>query len=209
MTAHGPIRVLVVDDHHLIREGIAALVASQGDIEIVGEAADGNQAVAQFEALRPDVMLLDLQMPGMGGLEALADIKSRHPQARIVILTTYDGDHLASRALAAGAQAYILKSSVRRELLDTIRAVFRGQKHVQADVAAKLSDHAGEDVLTTRELAVLSLIAEGNTNKAIGERLSITEETVKGYVKSILAKLHAKDRTHAVTLGIKRGIIEL
>ncbi|TCL76136.1 response regulator transcription factor [Rhizobium sp. BK251] len=209
MTAREPIKVLVVDDHHLIREGIAALLASQDDILIVGEAADGHEAISQFEALMPDVMLLDLQMPGLGGLEALAVIKSRHPSARIIVLTTYDGDQLASRAINAGAQAYILKSSVRRELLDTIRAVQRGQKYVGATVAAKLSDHAGEDTLTAREMSVLSLIAGGNSNRVIGEKLSISEETVKGHVKSILAKLHAKDRTHAVALGIKRGIIDL
>jgi DNA-binding NarL/FixJ family response regulator len=204
-----PIRVLIADDHHLIREGIAALVSGKADITIVGEASNGQEAVRLYDELRPDVVLLDIQMPDMGGLEALESIKRDDPSARIVILTTYDGDHLASRAIAAGAQAYILKSSVRRELADTIRSVHRGQKHIQAAVAAKVSDHASDDALTSRELAVLSLIAQGNSNKAIGDVLEIAEDTVKGHVKSILSKMNANDRTHAVALAIKRGMITL
>jgi two-component system, NarL family, response regulator len=209
MTESKPIRILIADDHHLIREGIAALVSGHPDILIVGEAADGREAVAQFDRLKPDVVLLDIQMPDMSGLDALEVIKAQHPSARVIILTTYDGDHLANRAITAGAQAYILKSSVRRDLVETIRAVYRGKKHINAAVAAKLSEHASDDALTGRELTVLALIAQGNSNRAIGDQLSITEDTVKGYVKNILSKLNANDRTHAVALGIKRGIIEI
>ncbi|PZM08050.1 response regulator [Rhizobium tubonense] len=209
MTKGPAIRVVMADDHPLIREGIGALLSGHRDIDVVGEASDGLQAVALYSSLMPDILLLDLQMPGLGGLEAIGVIKSRFPSARIIVLTTYEGDQLASKAISAGAQAYLLKSSVRTELPDTIRAVHRGQKHIHAKVAQNLAQHASDDVLTPREVDVLSLIARGNSNRAVGNSLSITEETVKGYVKNILSKLGAKDRTHAVALALKRGIIEL
>lgn len=203
------ITVLTADDHALIREGLAALLSGETDISIIGEACDGHEAIAMFDRLKPDVLLLDLQMPNLAGLDALAIIKDRHPSAKVIVLTTYDTEQLASRAIALGAQAYLLKSSVRKELIDTIRAVLRGQRHVSAQVAGTLAKHAYDQPLTPREIAVLSLIAFGNSNRAVGESLSITEETVKGYVKNILFKLDAKDRTHAVALAFKRGIIEL
>lgn len=198
-----------MDDHPLIREGLAALLAGHPDISIVGEASDGDEATVKFDELLPDVVLLDLQMPTMSGLEALEVIKRKHPWSRFIILTTYDTEQLASKALNAGAHAYLLKSSVRRELVDTIHAVFRGQRRIAADIAESLAEHADDDQLTQREVSVLELIAGGNSNRAVGECLSITEETVKGHVKSILVKLTAKDRTHAVALAIKRGIIEI
>jgi DNA-binding NarL/FixJ family response regulator len=203
------ITVLTADDHPLIREGLAALLAEQTDIKIVGEASDGHEAVAKFDRLLPDVLLLDLQMPDLSGLDAMAIIKDRHPNARIIVLTTYDTEQLAAKALNLGAQAYLLKSSVIKELVDTIRAVYRGQKRLSAQVANNLALHSHSGPLTAREISVLSLIAFGNSNRAVGETLSITEETVKGYVKNILLKLDAKDRTHAVALAFKRGIIEL
>jgi DNA-binding NarL/FixJ family response regulator len=209
MPVSDPIRVLSVDDHPLLREGIAALIANQTDIKLVAEAADGREAIQQFRSHRPDVTLMDLQMPDMNGIDAIIAIRDEFPEARIIVLTTYEGDALAQRALKAGAQAYVLKGSVRKELLDTIRAVHSGKKRIQAEIATQLADHAGDDALTPREIEVLSLIAAGNSNKLIADNLSITEETVKGHVKNILSKLAANDRTHAVTLGLKRGIITL
>jgi DNA-binding NarL/FixJ family response regulator len=204
-----PIRVLSVDDHPLLREGIAALVANQADIKVVAESANGLEAIEQFRAHRPDVTLMDLQMPGMNGIDAMIAIRSEFPDARIIVLTTYAGDVLAQRALKAGARAYVLKSQVRKDLLDTIRAVHSGKKRIQSEIATQLADHAADDALTMRETEVLSRIAGGNSNKSIADDLSITEDTVKGHVKSILSKLGANDRTHAVTLGLKRGIIDL
>lgn len=203
------IRILTVDDHALIREGLAALLAGHPGIAIVGEASDGDEAIVKFDELLPDIVLLDLQMPRMSGLEALDAIRRKHPWSRFIVLTTYDTEQLASKALSAGAHAYLLKSSVRHELVDTIHAVFRGQRRVAADVAENLAIHADDDPLTPREVNVLQLIAGGNSNRAVGEHLSISEETVKGHVKSILVKLVAKDRTHAVALAIKRGIIDI
>ena len=203
------IRLLAVDDHPLVREGIAALVAAQPDIVLVAEAADGRAALDMFRTHRPDVTLMDMQMPGLSGIDAIIAIRGDFPDARIIVLTTYEGDDLARRALRAGAQAYILKSSVRKDLLETIRAVHRGQKRVQPEVATNMASHLDDEALSTREIAVLELVAAGNSNRQIGTRLGIAEETVKGHVKSILAKLRANDRTHAVTIGLKRGLIVL
>jgi DNA-binding NarL/FixJ family response regulator len=205
----GPIRVLTVDDHPLLREGIAALVNAESDMQLVAEACDGQGAIEQFRLHRPDVTLMDLQMPALNGIEAIIGIRGEFPKARIIVLTTYAGDVQVLRALKAGALGYILKGHVCRELLDTIRAVHAGQKRIPAEVAAELAEHVAEDDLTSREIDVLRLIATGNANKEIAGQLSIAEETVKSHVTNILAKLGANDRTHAVTIGLKRGIIEL
>lgn len=203
------IRILAVDDHPMLREGIAALLASQSDMKLVGEASTGREALEQFRKHRPDLTLMDLQMPDMDGIQAMVAICSEFPEARIIVLTTYKGDVQVLRALKAGARAYLLKGLLRKELLDTIRAVHAGQKRIPPGVAAELADHAIDDALTSREIDVLRLIAGGNANKMIGDQLSITEETVKGHVKNILSKLGANDRTHAVTIALKRGIIDL
>jgi DNA-binding NarL/FixJ family response regulator len=202
-----PITVLVVDDHPLMRDGIAALLSQEPDLDLVGEAADGEQAVAMHRALRPHVTLMDLQMPRTGGLDALEAIRAEAPGARIVVLTTYAGEALARRALKAGAQAYLLKSAVRKDLTDTIRAVHRGQIRVSPDVASAMASTLGAEDLTGRELQVLDLVAAGNSNKSVALRLGLSGETVKGHVKNILGKLGARDRTHAVSLGIARGLI--
>jgi len=203
------IRVLTVDDHALIREGVAALIANQKDMSLVGEASNGREAIEQFRSHRPDVTLMDLQMPEMNGIDALIAIRSEFPEARIIMLTTYAGDALCKRAMKAGAQAYILKGNVRKDLLDTIRAVRAGKKFIHAEVATELASHAADDALSEREIEVLSLIAAGNSNKLVADQLAISEDTVKGHVKSILSKLGVNDRTHAVTAALKRGIIEL
>jgi DNA-binding NarL/FixJ family response regulator len=208
-TKHDPIRILSVDDHPLLREGVASLLAGQPDLTLVAEASNGREAVQQFHAHRPDVTLMDLQMPEMNGIEAMQAIREEFPAARIIVLTTYAGDAQVLRALQAGAQGYLLKSGLRKELADAIRLVHAGHKRIASDVAASLAEHAVDDALSVREIEVLTLIAGGNANKMIAARLSITEETVKGHVKNILAKLAANDRTHAVTIGLKRGIIEI
>jgi len=203
------IRVLSVDDHPLIRQGIAGLVTVQSDMQLIAEAANGREALRQFRQHRPDITLMDLQMPEMGGLEAITAIRGESPEARIIVLTTYAGDVQALRALHAGARAYLLKDSLHKELLDTIRAVHGGRKAVSPEVSCQLAEHATDDALTAAEVRVLRLIAEGNANKEIGAKLSISEDTVKGQVRNILSKLGAKDRTHAAMIGFKRGIIEL
>jgi len=203
------IRVLTVDDHPLLRDGIAALLANQSDMQLVGEAANGREAIDLFRKHRPDVTLMDLQMPEMGGIDALSAIRGEFPEARIVVLTTYAGDVQVFRALKAGARGFLLKGLLRKELLETIRAVHAGQKRLPPEVASEVAEHATDDALTPREIEVLRWIAGGNANKEIAAQLSVTEETVKGHVKNILAKLAANDRTHAVTIGLKRGIIEL
>jgi DNA-binding NarL/FixJ family response regulator len=198
-----------VDDHPLLREGVAALVTSQPDMALVSEASNGREAIEQFRIHRPDVTLMDLQMPDMNGVDAMIAICGEFPGARIIVLTTYAGDVQAIRALKAGARAYLLKSLLRKELLETIRLVHAGQRRVLPAIAADLAEHAGDELLSAREIEVLRLVAGGNANKEIAALLSITEETVKGHVKNILAKLGANDRTHAVTIGLKRGIIDL
>jgi DNA-binding NarL/FixJ family response regulator len=203
------IRVIIVDDHALLRDGISALIGNQPDMELVGEASNGREAIELFRTHRPDVTLMDLQMPEMGGIDALSAIRGEFPEARIIVLTTYAGDVQVFRALKAGARAFLLKGLLRKELLETIRAVHAGQKRLPPEIAAEIAEHATDDSLTPREIDVLRLIAGGNANKEIAARLSLTEETVKGHVKNILAKLDANDRTHAVTIGLKRGIIEL
>jgi DNA-binding NarL/FixJ family response regulator len=203
------IRVLSVDDHALLREGIAALVGNQMDMELIAEACDGREAVEMFRKHQPDVTLMDLQMPEMGGIDAIGAIRAEFPEARVIVLTTYTGDVQVMRALKAGARGYLLKGLLRKELIETIRAVHGGHRRMATEVAAEIAEHATDDALTPREIDVLRLIAVGNANKEIAARLSITEETVKGYVKNILAKLRANDRTHAVTIGLKRGIIDL
>jgi len=203
------IGVLSVDDRPLLREGIAALVNAESDMKLIGEASNGQEAIAKFRLHRPDVTLMDLQMPALSGIEAIVGIRSEFPNARIIVLTTYTGDVQVLRALKAGARGYILKAHVRRELLDTIRAVHAGHKRIPPEVSAELAEHAEEDELTLREIDVLRLIAAGNANKEIAGQLAIAEETVKSHVTRILAKLGANDRTHAVTRALKRGIIEL
>jgi DNA-binding NarL/FixJ family response regulator len=203
------IRVLSVDDHPLLRDGIAALVGIQADMDLVAEAANGREAVELFRKHRPDVTLMDLQMPEMSGLDALSAICAEFPEARIIMLTTYAGDVQVFRALKAGARGFLLKGLLRKELIDTIRAVHAGQKRLPPEIAAEIAEHATDEALTPREIDVLRLIAGGNANKEIAVQLSVTEDTVKGHVKNILAKLGANDRTHAVTIGLKRGMIEL
>jgi DNA-binding NarL/FixJ family response regulator len=203
------IRILAVDDHPLWRQGIAGLLGDQADMNLVGEAANGREAIQRFRELRPDVTLMDLQMPQLSGLDAIIAIRSEFPQARIIILTTYSGDVQVVRALRAGAQGYLLKSLLHKELLENIRAVHAGKKALSPEVSHEVTDHATDESLTPAEIAVLRLIAAGNSNKQVAARLSISEETVKSRVKNILSKLGANDRTHATMIGVRRGIIDL
>ena len=203
------IRVLCVDDHPLFRQGVTGLVNAQSDMEIVGEAANGRDALEQFRQHRPDITLLDIQMPDMGGLDALEAIRGAYPDARVIVLTTYAGDVQALRAIRAGARGYLLKSTLHKELLETIRAVHSGRKALSQDVSFELAEHVTDDLLTPAEVRVLRLIAAGNANKEIAAHLKLSEETVKGQVRNILSKLSAKDRTHAAMIGLRRGIIGL
>jgi DNA-binding NarL/FixJ family response regulator len=204
----GTIRILAVDDHPVVRQGIAGLVAVHSDMSLVAEASNGREAIHQFRAHHPDVTLMDLQMPEMGGLDAMIAIRGEFPEARIIVLTTYIGDAQILRALKAGARAYLLKNSLHKELLETIRAVHAGKKALSAEASYQLAEHATDDALTPAEVRVLRLIGEGKANKEIAAQLSISEETVKGQVRNILSKLGANDRTHAAMIGLKRGIIE-
>jgi DNA-binding NarL/FixJ family response regulator len=204
----GPIRILAVDDHALLRKGIAAILASQPDIILVAEASNGREAVDQYRTHRPDITLMDLQMPAMNGLDAMVTILAEFPDARIIVLTTYVGDIQILRALKGGARGYLLKTTLDRELLETIRAVHSGRKMISAEASYDIAEHAASDALTPAELDVLRLIASGHANKQIAARLSITEDSVKGRVKNILSKLGATDRTHAAMIAVKRGFIQ-
>jgi DNA-binding NarL/FixJ family response regulator len=207
MSPDSGIRVLAVDDHPLLREGIAALIADETDITLVGEAADGREAVEQFRRLRPDVTLMDLQMPNMNGVEATITIRAEFPDARVVVLTTYTGDVQVPLALKAGASGYLLKNAMRKELLSTIRAVHAGRKVLSPEITFAVASHAAGEGLTASETRVLRLIADGLSNKEIAGRLSMTEEAIKGHVKNILSKLDARDRTHAAVIGLRNGIV--
>jgi DNA-binding NarL/FixJ family response regulator len=204
-----PIRILSVDDHPLLREGIVAVLASQDDMTIVGQASNGREAIESFRRHRPDVTLMDLRMPDMNGLEAIAAIRAEFPNARIIVLTTYAGDAQAAAALKAGAAGYLLKNMVRKELLETIRVVHSGKRRVPAEIATGIAEHVADDALSEREIQVLRGVAAGKSNKLIAAELDISEGTVKTHMKSILPKLDASDRTHAVMIALKRGILDL
>ncbi len=203
------IRILAVDDHVLVRQGISVLLGTEPDMTLVAEASNGREAIQQFRAHRPDVTIMDLQMPEMNGLDAITAIRGEFPDAKIIVLTTYKGDVQILRALKAGARGYLLKNTIHKELTETIRAVHAGKKALSAEASYEIAEHATDDALTPAEISVLRLIAAGNANKQIADQLKITEETVKGRVKNILSKLGANDRTQAAMIGLKRGIIEL
>ena len=209
MSESHQIRILIVDDHPLLRDGVASLVGTQPDMAIVAEASSGREAIDKFRAHRPDITLMDLRMPDMNGIEAITQIISEFADAKIIVLTTYSGDVQIIRALKAGAHGYLLKGLLRKELLDTIRAVYAGKKRISPDVASQVAEYAADSSLTTREIDVLRLVAQGNANKMVADCLAISEDTVKAHLRSILSKLGANDRTHAVTIALKRGIIDL
>jgi DNA-binding NarL/FixJ family response regulator len=203
------IRVLTVDDHPLLRAGITGAINAQPDMSVVAEAADGEEAIASFRTHRPDVTLMDIRMPKTNGIDAISAIRKEFPSARVVVLTTYGGDIQALRAFKAGAVGYLLKSMLRTELIDTIRLAHAGMRRIPPEIALELAEHAGDDILTTREIEVLRDVAKGSSNKVIAARLAISEHTVKGHLKNILSKLDASDRTHAVMIALKRGFLDI
>ncbi len=203
------ITVLAVDDHPLLREGIASVLEDIDDMVLIGEAADGREAIAKFRELRPDVTLMDVQMPGMNGIDALIAIRSEFPEARVIVLTTYRGDVQAMRAIKAGAASYLLKSMIHKEMRETIRLVHTGQQYIPLEIATELAENVSLGLLSERETGVLKLVAAGNSNKRVASHLGLSEETVKGHMKNIIAKLGASDRTHAVTIAMRRGIIDV
>ena len=207
MLATRQIKILTVDDHPLLRQGIAAVIQGEKDMLIVGEAANGREAIEIFRSRRPDVTLMDLQMPDVNGIDATVGIRQEHPQARVIVLTTYEGDALARRALKAGVAGYILKDMIRTELLEAIRSVHVGKKYIPQRIAAELADHYAEDDLSDREIEVLREVARGTSNKIIASHLSISEATVKAHMQNILLKLGASDRTHAVNIATTRGFL--
>ncbi|MGA3033367.1 MAG: response regulator transcription factor [Terracidiphilus sp.] len=209
MSAGGKISVLCVDDHPLMRVGIVAVIRHESDMDLAGEASTGREAIQLFQELRPDVTLMDLRLPDMSGIDALIAIRAQFPSARVIVLTTFEGDAEIRRALDAGAQSYLLKSFPRKQILETIRKVYAGKRQVPPEVAAQLAEHIGNELLSGREIQVLERIATGKKNGEIATLLFITEETVKNHVKHILEKLGASDRTEAVTIGLRRGIIRL
>jgi DNA-binding NarL/FixJ family response regulator len=209
MAGGNPIRILCVDDHPVLREGIAAILASEADMALVAEAGNGREAIEQFRTHRPDVTLMDLQMPVMSGGEAILAIRKEFPDARIIVLTTYSGDVQADRAFRAGAYGYLLKNMLRKELVETIRTVHSGRRRIPPEIAVEMAEHHADDALTEREIDVLRQVASGNANKIIADHLEISEETVKAHMRKILSKLGANDRTHAVAIAVKRGIIDL
>ncbi len=211
MTTSTPsrIRILIIDDHPVVRDGLASMIENQEDMEVVGEGETGKGAIDLYDRLLPDVMLLDLKLPDIDGVQVLERLRTFHPSARVIVLTTYVGDVQARRALKAGACGYLLKASLRRDLRESIRAVHAGSRRVQVEVAAELAQHTADEVLTPREIEILKLIAGGHSNKLAADRLRIREDTVKAHVTNILSKLNASDRTHAVTIALQRGYFEL